>query len=196
MVETGDALPGEPVVSLTYDDGPDPRWTPQILDILGEYGVQATFFVLGQNAQRHPELIDRMIAEGHRVANHTSTHPELTRLSDGAIANEVGPFDAWLAYRGIETKCVRPPYGAVNDRVDVAIRAASGDDHTLLWSIDTNDWQRPSADTITQRILAGLQPGAVILMHDGGGERPSTVEATRQVVPLIQAAGYGIRPVC
>jgi peptidoglycan/xylan/chitin deacetylase (PgdA/CDA1 family) len=66
----------------------------------------------------------------------------------------------------------------------------------MMWSVDTLDWQRPSADTITQRIVAGLQPGAVILMHDGGGERPNTVEATRQVVPLIQAAGYGIRPVC
>ncbi len=196
MVESGDALPGEPVVSLTYDDGPDPTWTPQILDILAENDVKATFFVIGRNSQQYPELLDRIVAEGHRVANHTSTHPELPRLSDQAIANEIGPFDAWLAYRGIETRCVRPPYGAVNDRVDTAIRAASGDDHTMMWSIDTRDWQRPSADTITQRIMGQLQPGAVILMHDGGGERPATVEATRQVVPLIRAAGYSIRPVC
>ncbi len=196
MVESGDALPGEPVVSLTYDDGPDPTWTPQILDILAENDVKATFFVIGRNSQQYPELLDRIVAEGHHVANHTSTHPELPRLSDQAIANEIGPFDAWLAYRGIETRCVRPPYGAVNDRVDTAIRAASGDDHTMMWSIDTRDWQRPSADTITQRIMGQLQPGAVILMHDGGGARPATVEATRQVVPLIRAAGYSIRPVC
>ncbi len=196
MVETGDALFGEPVVSLTYDDGPDPRWTPQILDILAQNGVRATFFVLGSNAQRHPDLLDRIVREGHTIGNHTFNHPRLPKLSDEGVANEVGPFDAWLAYRGITTDCVRPPYGETNERVDGIIRDVSGDDHTMLWTIDTRDWQKPSAATIVERITNQLHRGAVILMHDGGGDRPSTVEATAQVIPLIKAAGYEIRPVC
>jgi len=196
MVETGDALFGEPVVSLTYDDGPDPRWTPQILDILAQNGVRATFFILGSSAQRHPELLDRIVREGHRVGNHTSTHPVLPKLSDQRVADEIGPFDAWLAYRNVDTDCVRPPYGETNERVDNIIRSVSGDDHTMLWTIDTRDWQKPSAATIVERITSQLHRGAVILMHDGGGERPSTVEATAQVIPLIKAAGYEIRPVC
>ncbi|MBM3663514.1 MAG: polysaccharide deacetylase family protein [Actinobacteria bacterium] len=196
MVDTGDAAPGEPVVALTFDDGPDPRWTPQILDILAENDVTATFFVLGRVAQQYPELLDRIVREGHRIGNHTSSHPRLPRLSDQGVADEIGPIDAWFAYRGIETRCVRPPYGEVNERVDNIIRTASGNDHTMLWSIDTRDWQRPAAGTIVERITSQLQPGAVILMHDGGGERAATVEATAQVIPLIKAAGYGIRPVC
>ena len=181
-----------PVVHLTFDDGPHPTYTPQVLDILGGHGARATFFVLGSLAEAHPDLIGRMVAEGHTVANHTWNHASLAGMPRSSFDDAVGRTQAVLADRG--TSCLRPPYGAV----DAFTRewAASAGLDLVLWTVDTNDWRRPGAETIAQRIVRGAGDDAIILMHDGGGNRTQTVHAL--VLALDRLSGRGLRfePVC
>lgn len=196
LVDMGAASPGERVVALTFDDGPHPVYTPPLLDVLRRHRVTATFFVLGSQAQRHPALLDRIVREGHVVANHTWNHRRLTSISDGAVAAEVGWTNAFLGFRGIRSRCVRPPYGATDARVEGLIRRHADDSRTMLWSVDSDDWRRPPVERIVHNVTSRVHPGAVILFHDGGGDRSRTVAAVDRTIPRLQAAGYGFRPVC
>jgi peptidoglycan/xylan/chitin deacetylase (PgdA/CDA1 family) len=198
MVDADAAAPGERVVALTFDDGPSP-YTPHLLDVLARHNVKATFFVQGSEAAKYPEILDRIVREGHRVGNHTWSHPRLTGESDGSIAAQVGWTHGWLAQRGINSSCVRPPYGSTDARVDQVIRANSNNSYTMMWSVDPRDWEGHPADVITARVMANLRPGSVVLMHDGGengANRWPTVDAVDRLIPQIRAAGYDIRPVC
>lgn len=196
MVDVGAADPGERVVALTFDDGPHPVYTPLLLDVLRRHGVHATFFVLGSQAHRHPGLLDRIVREGHGVANHTWNHKRLTRVSDAVVAAEVGWTHGWLAGRGIRSRCVRPPYGATDARVDGLIRRHADNSYTMLWSVDSEDWRRPPVDRIVNNVMSRVHPGAVILLHDGGGDRSRTVAAVDRLIPRLRASGYGIAPIC
>ena len=196
MVDVGAADPGERVVALTFDDGPDPANTPQLLDVLRRHGVHATFFVLGSQAEQHPGLLDRIVREGHGVANHTWNHKRLTTVSDAVVAAEVGWTHGWLAGRGIQSRCVRPPYGATDARVDRLIRRHAESSYTMLWSVDSRDWERPPVNQIVNNVMSRVHPGAVILFHDGGGDRSRTVAAVDQLIPRLRAAGYDIAPIC
>jgi peptidoglycan/xylan/chitin deacetylase (PgdA/CDA1 family) len=196
MVEVDAAAPGERVVALTFDDGPHPVHTPMLLDVLRRHDVRATFFVTGSQAARYPWILDRIVREGHRVGNHTWNHVRLSQTPDHVAAAEIGWTQAWLAWRGITSRCVRSPYWAHDERVDGLIRAYADNSYSMKWSIDTHDWRGVPARSIADTVVAQLHPGAVVLMHDGGGNRSQTVAGVDQMIGRIRAAGYSIRPVC
>ncbi len=178
-------LPGRaargPVLYLTFDDGPDPRWTPRILAVLARHDATATFFQVGSEIRRHPRLAARVRAAGHRVGNHTATHAHLTGLGRAEIRREVEG-----GVPGAE--CLRPPYGQVN--VVVRSVAAESGQRLVMWTVDTGDWAKPGADRVVRRLLTGARPGAVVLMHDGGGNRRQTVSALTAALPVLAARGY------
>jgi len=177
------APPGS-VLHLTFDDGPDPTWTPQVLSVLAKHNAHATFFVLGRAAGAHPGLVADERAAGHSVGNHTTTHPDLTKLSVADITSQ------WQRTANVigGTPCARPPYGAVNATVR---QVTTGLGYRVqLWDIDTRDWSRPGADVITQRIVDGARPGAVVLLHDGGNDRSQTVAALDAALTRLDAAGW------
>ncbi|MFE9954765.1 polysaccharide deacetylase family protein [Micromonospora sp. NPDC005299] len=180
-VSTGSAR-----IALTFDDGPDPQWTPQVLALLKEYGVRATFCVVGENAENHPDLVRSIVADGHSLCNHSWNHditlgdrtPEairddLVRTNDAIRA--AAP-DARIAY-------FRQPGGAWTYPV-VSVCEELGMT-PLHWAVDPTDWQAPGADKISQAVLAQTRPGSIVLMHDAGGDRSGTVEALQRLLPEL-----------
>ncbi|MGC4939621.1 polysaccharide deacetylase family protein [Kribbella sp. DT2] len=179
-------------VVLTFDDGPDPRYTPQILDILDRYGVKATFFVIGTEAKRHPELTRTLTQRGHSVQNHTWSHADLSKLSWSAFQRQVKDTDAQIhAAGGRTTDCLRPPYGARSALLDR--RAASLGKRLVLWDVDSRDWTRPGQAAIEQRVATHVRDGSVILFHDGGGNRAQTIAALPGILQLLKDSGFGFR---
>jgi peptidoglycan-N-acetylglucosamine deacetylase len=190
--------PGQ--VALTFDDGPYAEYTPAILDILDRYKVKATFFVVGQEVERHPELVRDMAARGHVVANHTWNHRDLTQMSDADVERELtSASDAIEELVGKRPSCMRPPMGKVDDRV----RAIAGrlGLTIALWDVDTLDFQKPPPEAIVERVLPtvaerGAEESSSILLHDGGGDRTTTIAALPQVIEGIQALGRPLVPLC
>lgn len=172
-------------VYLTFDDGPDPHWTPQVLDVLRRHDVPAVFFEVGQNVAAHPDLVARIRSEGHLIGNHTWSHAKLTDLRNAAIVDQLRRTDVALGGR---VRCVRPPYGATDPRVAGVVDARG--QHSVLWDVDPEDWARPGVARIVRRVLAQVHDGARILMHDGGGERSQTVAALEQVITRLEERGY------
>lgn len=175
--------PGTKVLYLTFDDGPSATWTPRILAILAANHAHATFFELGDEVKLQPRLPATVLAAGHRIGNHTYDHKALPKLTDAQIRSEIA--------RGPKATCLRPPYGAVNDRVRALATEAGL--RIQLWDVDTRDWAKPGAAAITEAILEGAHNGAVVLMHDGGGDRSQTVAALQSALPTLAAAGYTFR---
>jgi peptidoglycan-N-acetylglucosamine deacetylase len=171
---------GNKTIFLTFDDGPDPRWTPQVLAVLAKYDAHATFFELGSMQAQHPELKDQVLAAGNSIGSHSISHPQLTKVSAAKRHHEI--FD------GPSSKCFRPPYGATNAKVKADIEAAGMT--PVLWDADTLDWQRPGKQAIVNSILHGAHDGSVILMHDAGGNRSQTVAALDQALETLAAQGY------
>jgi len=182
------------IVALTCDDGPYPPYTDQVLDILREEGVPATFFVIGKNAEKHPDLVRRMVAEGHQVGNHTYNHIDLLKADRGTIANEIDRTDKVIRdIIGVSPKVVRPPHG-VRDAVVLEVMAERGL-KVVEWSVLSRDWTNPGVEAIVRRTLDKVKSGAVILLHDGDGvaataPRGQTVAATRQIIRELKARGY------
>jgi len=182
------------IVALTFDDGPNPPYTGQILDILKEYHVPATFFVLGQNAEKHPELVRRIVAEGHQIGNHTYSHLDLLKADRPTIADQVDRTSKIIAdITGQPPRVVRPPHG-FRDAVVIDVMAERGL-KVVEWSVASRDWTNPGVDEIVNRTLGRVKNGAVILLHDGDGvaqraSREQTVEATRQIIRQLLAQGY------
>jgi len=174
-------------VAFTLDDGPDPVWTPRILDALAKRGVHAAFFVLGENAQSHPELVRREFAEGHMVGNHSFTHPELARVSPLRMEVELNVTEKLLELiTGRHPRLFRPPYhsdAALDETptAQVIAHASTMGYLTLGQDIDPEDFSLRDPAEIARRVLAKAREGSVILLHDGGGDRRATVEA----LPLI-----------
>ena len=192
---TTGALGGAPgQVALTFDDGPDPQWTPQVLDILDRYGIKATFFVTGLQVERHPDLARAIVARGHSIANHTWSHAKLTSASDGGVRDQlVRTSNLIRDTTGYVVSCARPPYGETNSRVNNLI-AGSGM-RPAMWSVDTEDWRRRGVASITARALAA-GPDAVILMHDSGGDRSQTIAALPGIIESLSARGLIFTRVC
>jgi peptidoglycan/xylan/chitin deacetylase (PgdA/CDA1 family) len=180
-------------VYLTFDDGPSARYTAQVLKILHAYKVRATFFVVGQNVKRYPYLTRRADRLGHSVQSHTWSHPNLRNVSWKTFRYQIRTTDRYVrAQTGYTPRCLRPPYGATNRTV--ARRAASLGKTIKLWSVDPRDWTRPGASVIARRVLAKVQTGSVILLHDGGGNRSQTVAALPKILKTLKARGYVFYP--
>ncbi|MFF4485991.1 polysaccharide deacetylase family protein [Streptomyces sp. NPDC001544] len=174
---------------LTFDDGPDPRYTPDILDTLARYGVRAMFFLCGEMAVDNKELLARMADEGHLVGNHTWTHPLLTQLGRAEIRDEMErTSDVIEDGYGERPQWFRAPYGAWN-RAAFQLGAEMGME-PLAWTVDSLDWTTPGTDTIVDRIETGAGPGVVVLSHDAGGDRSQSVKALRRYLPYLLDSGY------
>ena len=185
-IATGD------VVYLTFDDGPDPRNTPHILDILARHGARATFFVVGKLVDRHPDLFERIVAEGHTVANHTWNHENLARLSRQEFDDTIGRTQELLGEHA--TGCLRPPYAATNR--NTRPWAAEHGLEVHLWSVSANDWLGLNAEAIADRIVGQVTDGSVVLMHDGGGNRPETVRGLEIVLERLSELDLRYEPLC
>ncbi len=199
-------VPGK--IALSFDDGPDPKWTPQILDILKEKKAPATFFAIGESANRYPSVLKREYEEGHEIGNHTYTHEHFDENSPAATVH----FELNLTERliestiGVKTVLFRPPYGidhqpeTANEVSMLPIPQEMG--YMLVGAqIDPHDWGSPGggapppADEIVKRVMADVHRGHIILMHDGGGDRSQTVLALPRVIDALRAAHYQIVPV-
>ncbi|WP_432161222.1 polysaccharide deacetylase family protein [Streptomyces sp. NRRL F-5630] len=178
-------------LALTFDDGPDPRWTPEVLAVLAAHEVRATFFVCGRQAARHPALLRRITEAGHLIGNHTWDHRRLTGLGRAAVEEQLARTSETVRRAtGRAPAWFRAPYGEW-DRTVYALGARHGME-PLAWNVDTEDWSRPGAAAITRRALAGASPGAVVLCHDGGGDRAQTVAALRRLLPRLRAGGWDL----
>ncbi|CAL9675321.1 Undecaprenyl-phosphate 4-deoxy-4-formamido-L-arabinose transferase [Actinosynnema sp. ALI-1.44] len=192
------AVPDRTVV-LTFDDGPDPRWTPQVLDVLRREDVKATFFVTGVAAAQHPDLLERIVADGHEVGLHTFTHVDLSRIGETRTSLELDQTRLALAGAvGRTSTLVRPPYSATPDALDnddlAAVERVVASGHLVLLSdLDTEDWRNPGADAIAAAATPKDDRGAVVLMHDGGGDRAQTVAALDRLVPALKEQGRQFR---
>ncbi|MEV5145393.1 polysaccharide deacetylase family protein [Streptomyces sp. NPDC052727] len=174
---------------LTFDDGPNPAYTPHILDTLAKYDVRAMFFVCGECVVRNKELLARMADEGHVVGNHTWTHPLLTELNRREIRSEMeSTSDAIEDAYGMRPQWFRAPYGAWN-RAAFQLGAEMGME-PMAWTVDTTDWMEPGIGTIIDQVESGAAPGVVVLSHDAGGDRSQTVRAIREWLPYLIDSGY------
>ncbi|GAA1583862.1 hypothetical protein GCM10009789_42010 [Kribbella sancticallisti] len=168
------------VLFLTFEDGPDPLWTPKVLQVLAKYGAHATFFQLGSMQTAHPGLRDQILAAGNTIGSHSITHPQLTAISPAKRHHEI--------VDGPRSKCFRPPYGATNPKVRAEIKAAGM--VQVLWDVDPRDWARPGTSAIVSNILQHAHRRNVILLHDGGGDRSQTVAALDKSLRILKQQGY------
>jgi len=186
----------EPVVALTFDDGPDPLFTPRLLEILRREGVTATFFVIASRAAAHPDLVRQMLAEGHEVGNHTLSHARLTDLSEVMVRHEILEAQRILeTITGERVRLFRPPYGRINESIFQVVQEEAGLT-TVMWSVDSRDWEGISARAIREKVLSNTRPGSIILMHCAGGvseDFTSTLEALPSILEALRSLGY--RPV-
>lgn len=178
-------------VVLTFDDGPDPRYTPEILRILREHGLLAMFFVCGNMAKANPDLIRRVSAEGHVIGNHTWSHPLLTQLSRSAVRAEMERTSEIVEKTcGARPAWFRAPYGAWN-REAYRFGAELGME-PMAWTVDTLDWTSPGVGAIASTVEKQASPGAVVLSHDAGGNRSQSVQALRRYLPRLLEEGYHV----
>jgi len=183
---------------LTFDDGPDPKYTPRILDILRREGAPAVFFVIGANANLHPDLVRRELLEGNEVGNHTFRHPDVSRVGPETLRLELNATQRLLEARcGVQTLLFRPPYGediepVRPDQIRPVLEASRMGYLTVGMGVDPSDWMRPGTAAIVRNALRQLDEGRgnVILLHDGGGERSQTVEALPELIRRIRGRGY------
>jgi peptidoglycan-N-acetylglucosamine deacetylase len=176
-----------PYIAMTFDDGPSPETTPRLLDILKQRNIKATFFMIGQNAERNPAIVKRILAEGHEIGNHSWTHPQLSKLSDDRVTEEINKTqNAIKDASGYTPVLMRPPYGAITARQKDWIEKQFGLS-VIIWSVDPFDWKRPGSSVIEQRILAGARPGAIVLSHD---IHKQTVDAMPATLDALAAKGF------
>lgn len=176
------------IVALTFDDGPWPKYTEQILDILKKNNVKGTFFVIGNNMKNFPEIGKRIVTDGHTIANHT-WHHWYHRLSPKAAAYEIDATEA-IIYKttGVRTNLFRPPGGVLGN--GPAAYARSKKYSVIMWSADSHDYKRPPAPRLLSNVMRDSKPGGVVLMHDGGGIRDSTVKALPAMIEKFRKSGY------
>jgi peptidoglycan/xylan/chitin deacetylase (PgdA/CDA1 family) len=180
------AAPG--CVALTIDDGPHPQWTPAVLDLLGEQGITATFFLVGSRVREQPGLARRIVSDGHAIGNHSMDHPmPFAALDRRSLAAEIGTAQLCIEdAAGVSPRLFRAPGGSWSPSV---LRAAAHLGLTAVdWTLNTGDWKRPGAVQLT-RTLSGTRPRDVVLCHDGGGDRAQTVHALATALPRLRRRG-------
>ena len=176
-----------PYIAFTFDDGPSATLTPKLLDLLAAHKIKATFFVVGQNAAEHPEIVARAAREGHEIENHSWSHPNLGKMSDEAVRRELQKTDdAIKAATGARPTMLRPPYGSLTARQKAWIHQTFGY-RIIIWDVDPLDWKRPGPAVVTSRILKETRPGSIILTHD---IHASTIESLPATFEQLEAKGF------
>ncbi len=175
-------------IALTFDDGPHPKYTDQILDVLGRYGVKATFFVVGQNAVYYPKPLERTISEGHSVGGHTFSHAHVKSMSGQQLRSEFEKTEKTLEGFGVHPGLFRPPEGVCDRKVIDISREYQCD--VILWTIDTGDWRSPSKEHIVSSVLEHIRGGEIILMHDYVSGKSNTPAALEVILPQLLKDGY------
>ncbi|MEH1906982.1 MAG: polysaccharide deacetylase family protein [Nostoc sp.] len=188
VVQSAKLIPEHKVIALTFDDGPWPESTAQVLDILKQNQIKGTFFLIGQNVKNYPGLVKREIAEGHVIGNHT-WHHWYQFLNPQAAAYEID-HTADLIYQvtGIKTNLFRPPGGIMHN--GVADYARNSKYAIILWSSDSADYSRPAVPKLINNVFRKAKPGGIVLMHDGGGNRSKTVQALPEIIANFRKQGY------
>lgn len=177
------------LVALTFDDGPHPGRTPEILDILKKYNIKATFFLIGQNIEYYPEIVQREVEEGHEIGNHTYSHQVLSSCDEKKLMLEIDEFETALSdVCNYTSTLLRPPCGAFKDSF-TEITENEGYE-LVLWNIDTRDWEHKSVDNIVKIILENVKDGDIILMHDYISGNSPTPEALTFIIPALLNEGY------
>jgi len=183
-------------IALTFDDGPDPIWTPKILEVLRRNHVHATFFVVGTQVAAHPEILRQIVADGHEIGVHTFAHADLGRVPAWRQSLELNESQLVVAgATGRTTSLMRPPYSSSNAALDddewAAVRSAAGQGYlTVLTTLDSEDWRRPGVDHIVENATPRGSGGQVLVMHDAGGDRSQTVAALGQLLPQLTTQGF------
>ncbi|MBE6530318.1 MAG: polysaccharide deacetylase family protein [Ruminococcaceae bacterium] len=178
-------------IALSFDDGPHPRLTPKILEILKRYNIHATFFMIGKNVRDYPETAKLVAKDGHEIGNHTDSHIRLCGLGKKRVERELEECSLQIQKVCNQTPGLfRPPEGAV----DTAVLSAANDKEyrVILWSIDTRDWESKNEGAIVRRVLSSVKPGDIILMHDFISYNSKTPEALERLIPKLLARGYEI----
>ena len=172
-----------PKIALTFDDGPSTAWTPALLDGLKERGVKATFFLIGENADKNPEIVKRMAEEGHLIGNHTYHHVELTKVSENEARLELADTSAVIVrITGKEPEYMRPPFGAWQRKLEQEIQMLP-----VLWTIDPLDWTTENQDEIVNKVVTEAEENDIILLHDC---YKSSIEAGLRIVDILQEVGF------
>lgn len=182
VINEGEAMEN-PKIAITFDDGPDPVWTPQLLDGLKERGARASFFVMGKQAKAYPELVLRMQEEGHLIGNHTYSHIQLSKQNRETFKAELLKTNELLSeITGEEVQFVRPPYGSWDKSLETELTMLP-----VLWTIDPMDWCSSNVSGIVKKVTSKAKENAIILMHD---EYSSSVAAALEIVDILQKEGY------
>ena len=172
-----------PKIALTFDDGPSAVWTPALLDGLKERGVKATFFLIGENADKNPEIVKRMAEEGHLIGNHTYHHVELIKVSENEARLELADTSAVIVrITGKEPEYMRPPFGTWQRKLEQDIQMLP-----VLWTIDPLDWTTENQDEIVNKVVTEAEENDIILLHDC---YKSSVEAGLRIVDILQEEGF------
>lgn len=180
---------GDKVVALTFDDGPVKGQTDRVLNVLKREEVPATFFFVGSYAKTQPDLVRRTKREGHQIANHTYSHPKLTGRSGSFVRKEIVQGNQALkSITGSNTQWFRPPYGALDATAWQELQEFN--QKVVLWDVDPSDWRRPGVDAIVDNVVSSVQPGSVVLLHDGGGDRRQTIKALPLIIEKLRDEGY------
>jgi peptidoglycan/xylan/chitin deacetylase (PgdA/CDA1 family) len=189
IVERRPFTPGAKTVALTFDDGPWVGQTAQVLDILAAENVKATFFMNGVRIRMQPELARRVVIEGHLVGNHTQTHLRLGRATPSQVVYQLtAGRDTIRTYTGVVARYFRAPGGTVTPVV--RREAQKLGERVIGWSVDPKDWQKAPAGKIANRVVGAVRPGAIVLLHDGGGDRSRTIAALPEIIRRLKEMGY------
>lgn len=173
----------KPSIAITFDDGPSGRYTGRLLDGLKERNVKASFFLIGENAEENPVLVERIYKEGHLIGNHTYSHVQMTHLSEEAAVREIEKTDQVIsAITGEHVAYMRPPFGAWQKELEVRMEVLP-----VLWSVDPLDWTTENVDEIVSKVVTEVEEGDIILLHDCYA---SSVEAALRIVDILQKEGY------
>ena len=177
------------VVALTIDDGPHYKTTPKMLAVLREKNVKLTLFILGENAVSHPEILAQAVADGHEIATHAYSHNPLNKMNKTEIGEELDKAEKAITVVAPKPTLFRPPGGAYNDTVTT--EAGRRGYTTILWSIDPGDWRRPSVEQVVNGVMNKIEPGSIVLLHDGQYPLP-TPEAIGIIIDRLRSEGYSI----
>jgi len=181
-------------IALTFDDGPDDKFTPQVLDVLKAHGVKATFFLLGKQAEAHPAIVKRIIREGHAIGNHSYRHPLFTKITVEQFNKEVEQTEEVLnRLTGYRPKLLRPPYGEINE--EQLLWAHSNGYVVVNWNVDSLDWKNLGEQQVSGNILGHTKAGAIVLQHSAGGDSQDlsgTVKALPAIIAKLREQGYGL----